>query len=518
MVPEESRSDSPTLYVRLLRRIGWVAVAPLIVLVTGLGAVFLLYSPLPWAPLRVASAVAFVAGIFAAFVFLKPRVKALALVGVLSAGLLLWYSLIPPSSDALLTARLAKRSNKLMPTPNIYADGLYRLFDDLNPELRTTTVDLLYVTDRAPERVDGNLRYGYGRSRSLAFGSCKVEIGKGMDWKTLVTESTSRDRPSGLPLTVRSITETGRLAATPIPQVERDGQLVDDPTALAEQHELGDRFREEVSRRLALTPVKDAYVYVHGFQNSFNYAAGVVTEFWHFGGRIGVPILYSWPAGSPGLLKGYSQDRESGEFTIFHLKQFIRALSQVPELHRIHVIAHSRGTDVAASALRELLIEERCTDDAARQRFKIGEIVLASPDADIDVVAQRFEAERFFRIAEHVTIYVSARDRAIGLAEWLYRSRQRLGRLRPEELTGEQKTRLAMGGQIDIVDARVEAGVLGHSYFHSNPAVSSDVILVLRYHAAAGSPQRPLGEVAPHYWVLDNEQYPSMSSAGTMAP
>jgi esterase/lipase superfamily enzyme len=401
-----------------------------------------------------------------------------------------------------------------MPTPNIDANGEYKLFEDLAPELQTTTVDLLYVTDRAPEPRDGGFRYGYGRSTSLAFGSCMVEIGQDLDWQTLVANTTRRHRSVDLPLNVRSIVERGRLAPTPLPLVERDGVFVSDPAAVASQEALVARFHDEIRRRLAFTPVHDAFVYVHGYQNSFDYAAGIVTEFWHFGGRAGVPILYSWPAGSPGLLKGYNHDRESGEFTILHLKQLIRSLSQMPELGRIHVVAHSRGTDVAASALRELLIEERGAGRLARDTFKLGQVVLASPDIDLDVVSQRFQGERFFQAAEHITIYVSSEDRAIGMAEWLYRSRQRLGKVRPEDISGAQLAMLEDVGRLDIVDARVETGFLGHSYYHSNPAVSSDLILLLRYGADAGSPQRPLRRAASRYWVLEDEAYPGVNPSG----
>ncbi len=58
----------------------------------------------------------------------------------------------------LLAAGLGGCKTPLMPTPNIYAGGRYQLFaDDLAPELRTSTVDLVYVTDRAPKpRKDGH--------------------------------------------------------------------------------------------------------------------------------------------------------------------------------------------------------------------------------------------------------------------------------------------------------------------------------------------------------------------------
>ena len=44
----------------------------------------------------------------------------------------------------------------LMPTPNIYVDGAYRLFDELDPSLRSSTIDLLYATDRAPSEHEGD--------------------------------------------------------------------------------------------------------------------------------------------------------------------------------------------------------------------------------------------------------------------------------------------------------------------------------------------------------------------------
>ena len=77
-----------------------------------------------------------------------------------------------------------------------------------------------------------------------------------------------------------------------------------------------------------------------------------------------------------------------------------------------------------------------------------------------------------------------------------------------EDLDEGQKAQLARIGRVDIVDARVKSNFFGHDYYHSNPAVSSDLILALRYGAAAGSAQRPLKAAAPNYWVLDDEHYP----------
>lgn len=54
-------------------------------------------------------------------------------------------------------------------------------------------------------------------------------------------------------------------------------------------------------RQLELTPRKELFVYVHGYHNSFADAAFTMAELWHFLGCIGVPIIYTWPAGHPGM-------------------------------------------------------------------------------------------------------------------------------------------------------------------------------------------------------------------------
>src|SRR4029434_8962832 len=67
----------------------------------------------------------------------------------------------------------------LMPTPNVYVQTKSSPFVDVAPSLRTNTVDVLYGTDRRPApRDDGPLAYGYGRSFSLAVGSCVIAIGQ----------------------------------------------------------------------------------------------------------------------------------------------------------------------------------------------------------------------------------------------------------------------------------------------------------------------------------------------------
>ncbi|MHC4385137.1 MAG: alpha/beta hydrolase [Planctomycetota bacterium] len=405
---------------------------------------------------------------------------------------------------------------ELIETPNVYLEPDLYPFADVPSPLQTNTVDILYATDRKREGdEDDPVEYGYRRSYSVACGSLVVEIGRDVTWDELVEASRTKKRKVSLPLKVVSIQERGRFPDTPPPIVFEGDVAHETPEYLAAEKKAQDALHEGLRRRLALTPRKEAYVFVHGYNNTLEVAAFRMADLWHFLGREGVPIIYSWPAGGPGLIRGYTYDRESSEFTIYHLKEFLRALE------KIHIIAHSRGCDVATTALRELIMVARAGGLDPQATLKIGQLVIAAPDLDADVTQQRFAAERLYDGFELSTLYVTRKDRALGTAEWLFSSPRRIGKLRPEQLTAEETERHGRIPNIDIVDARVRTDFLGHGYFLSNPATCSDVILFLRYGRAPGAENgRPLTEVIPNYYILD-DNYPQEAAPmpkGAAAP
>ena len=398
----------------------------------------------------------------------------------------------------------------LMPTPNVYVQAPSNPFADVAPSLRTNTVDVLYATDRQPvPRDDGTLAYGSGRSFSLAVGSCVVEIGQDIAWDTLVQQSRQAERSQALPLRIRALTEQVRFLATPMPFVLHNGLPTVAPAVQEAYEHAAEQVRQDIRQRLTLTSRKAAYVYIHGYNNTFEDGVLVIAELWHFLGRQGVPILYTWPAGSGGGLRGYTHDRESGEFTIFHLKQFVRLLAATPELEELHLIAHSRGTDVLTSALRELYIETHAAGKDFRTVYRIKNVVLAAADLDLEVVSQRLAAEYVGLGTERTTIYVSDVDRAIGFANLLFMSLRRIGQLRPEDLTDEQRQHLERVARTQLIDARVPTGFLGHAYFYRHPAVSADLVLVLRDQLEPGSPGRPLHKRGANFWQITPE-YPGV--------
>jgi esterase/lipase superfamily enzyme len=332
-----------------------------------------------------------------------------------------------------------------------------------------------------------------------------VGIGQDVSWDTLVAESRQRERSQPLPLHIRSITEQARFPATPLPLVASNGRLTIDPAAQAEHEQAAEQLRQAIRQRLDLTSRKDVYVYIHGYNNSFKDGVFVIAQLWHFLGRQGVPILYTWPAGASGALRGYTRDRESGEFTIFHLKQFLRVLASTPEVQQVHLIAHSRGTDVLTSALRELIIETRAAGQEPRTVFKLRNVVLAAADLDLEVFIQRLATEQVGLAIERTTIYVSEADRAIGFSGCLFISTRRIGQVRPEDLTDEQRLRLERVTKVSLIDARVSSDFIGHAYFYNNPAVSADLILLLQEGFAPGSPGRPLRKRGENFWQITND-------------
>ena len=56
---------------------------------------------------------------------------------------------------------------------------------------------------------------------------------------------------------------------------------------------------------------------------------------------------------------------------------------------------------------------------------------------------------------ERTTIYVSNVDKAIGFSAFLFTSLSRIGQLRPEDLTDEQRQHLERVARTQLIDARV---------------------------------------------------------------
>ena len=419
----------------------------------------------------------------------------------------------------LMVTVACSSARPLMPAPTVYrGQTAEQVFGDVPKDWHQSQMKLMYATDREPrENEDGSFGYGSGRSASLAFGTATVEIDGNPSWEEFTELSLESNRSKKLVMHMGDINETSRLPPTPHPASFVDGKIQITPERLAEAREIEAMMNAGVSQMLAEAPRKEVIMYIHGYNNDFTDAAYQLAELWHFLGRKHLPVLYSWPAGHEGIsgLRGYNYDRESSEFTIYHLKQFLKSLGRMDEIEKIHIIAHSRGTDVVVSALREVFLEIRAEGKDPRIELRIANIVLAAPDIDYEVILQRVVAEHTVASVGQATIYTSPSDKAIRISEWLYGSLARIGHMGSTEvksrLTDEQMNYIQENSSIQLIEFTGKSDSVGHGYFSSSTAVSSDLITLINTGARAGSPERPLVRMGAIYWVI-NDGYPFIGS------
>jgi esterase/lipase superfamily enzyme len=105
-----------------------------------------------------------------------------------------------------------------------------------------------------------------------------------------------------------------------------------------------------------------------------------------------------------------------------------------------------------------------------------------------------------------LTVYASPEDRALLVSKILFRSRNRVGQLRPEDLSPRTQSYFATLGRVDLISYQGErTDFFGHSYFTSNPEVSSDLIEMIRYGKQLGKPGRELIQTGPVTWKFPVE-------------
>jgi esterase/lipase superfamily enzyme len=123
--------------------------------------------------------------------------------------------------------------------------------------------------------------------------------------------------------------------------------------------------------------------------------------------------------------------------------------------------------------------------------YKIDKLVLLSPDVDVDIAGQEISSYlcdpdlvtiwpqgRLPRILKgRLTIYASSEDRALAVSKILFRSSRRLGQLRPEDVPEQSQRHFETGGRVDLISYEGKrTDLFGHSYFNTNPQVSSDLV------------------------------------------
>lgn len=203
---------------------------------------------------------------------------------------------------------------------------------------------------------------------------------------------------------------------------------------------------------------RDLLLYIHGYRESFETAATStidLSEGIRFSGSTG---LFTWPSAASTF--SYVADREAAMWSRDALEDLLAAMAQTPSGGRIHIVAHSMGTLLTLETLRMLR-----ASGGPNAMERIGAVVLAAPDIDIDLFARGLE--RLGADARKITVISSTNDRALAVSSRLAGGIIRAGAADRERLE-------ALG--VRVADAsEFGGGIINHDLFLSNKDVQQVV-------------------------------------------
>jgi esterase/lipase superfamily enzyme len=263
-------------------------------------------------------------------------------------------------------------------------------------------------------------------------------------------------------VTIPKSHQVGELEAPSILRLEVKDNA-DKHVVLRKTERLADeRFYELLRERVAASPRRELFVFVHGFNVTFEDAARRTAQIQHDLKYEGAPIFFSWPAHDKFVLT-YTADENNVTWSVSHLKKFLLDVTKHSQARSINLIAHSMGNRALASALKELQLELR---DQSRL---FNQVILAAPDIDADEFRQSI-APALTRTANRITLYASARDEALAASQLVHRGPR----------AGDAGRGLVVVPGIDTIDVTpIDTSLWGHTYYGSSDPVLRDLNLLI---------------------------------------
>jgi esterase/lipase superfamily enzyme len=219
-------------------------------------------------------------------------------------------------------------------------------------------------------------------------------------------------------------------------------------------------------------PRRRVLIFVHGFNTRYDEAVFRFAQLVHDSGTDFAPVLFSWP--SRGSVWAYAYDRESSVWSRDALEEILRTAASDPNVGEVTVLAHSMGGWLAVEALRQLAIRDHGVPK------KIANLILASPDLDVDVFRRQIAS---IGRTPRVTLFTSRDDRALDVSKRLAGGVDRLGAIDPS--TEPYRTVLEKAG-VTVLD--LTALRTGDNLNHGKFAESPEVVKLLGKRLIAGQP------------------------------
>ncbi|MGR9195264.1 alpha/beta hydrolase [Rhizobium leguminosarum] len=201
-------------------------------------------------------------------------------------------------------------------------------------------------------------------------------------------------------------------------------------------------------------------VFVHGFNNRYEDAVYRFVQIVHDSHADVAPVVFTWP--SRGSIFDYNYDKESTNYSRDALEELLTRTAANPAVSDVTIMAHSMGTWLTVEALRQMAIRN------GHVAAKINNVILASPDLDVDVFGRQFAS--LGKERPHFTIFVSQDDRALALSRRISGNVDRLGQIDPS--VEPYRSKLEAAG-ITVLDlTKLKGGDrLNHGKFAESPEV-----------------------------------------------
>ncbi|WP_435530237.1 alpha/beta hydrolase [Phyllobacterium ifriqiyense] len=216
-----------------------------------------------------------------------------------------------------------------------------------------------------------------------------------------------------------------------------------------------------------------ALVFIHGFNNKYEDGVFRLAQFAHDSNMKATPILFTWP--SRAQLTAYEYDKESTNYSRTALEQALRTLAKDSDVKDITILAHSMGTWLAMESLRQMGIRD------GHVNTKIHNVILASPDIDIQVFAK--QVVEMGSPKPKFTIFMSQDDRALAASSFITGRVPRLGGIDPTVEPYRSKLEQANITAIDLTKVKS-----GDSMNHGKFAESPEIVQLIGQRLITGQP------------------------------
>jgi esterase/lipase superfamily enzyme len=228
-----------------------------------------------------------------------------------------------------------------------------------------------------------------------------------------------------------------------------------------------DGFLEQIRARARRggPEANDVLVFVHGYNTLYEEAVYWLAQIVHDSGFKGTAVLFAWP--SMGKVPLYLADREASTYSRDYLEQALLKMSKMPEVKEINILAHSMGNWLAVETLRQASMKGHRDFNG-----KLSEVILASPDLDVNVF--RTQLEVIGKLPRPMTVLVSGDDSALAVSTKLAGGVDRAGRV-----TANDARAIAAAEKYDLRIVDLTAVDDGEGNNHSKYSKSAPVIAAI---------------------------------------